>query len=57
MSEWRKDRCYECTGEYDDGGYGLYMCIQGIVYGPCEYPECGGVCESIGTCACTCHDT
>jgi hypothetical protein len=56
MTEYVKTKCYECTGEYDDAGYGLFMCIQGTVYGPCEYPTCGGVCEAVGSCSCTCHD-
>jgi hypothetical protein len=31
------------------------MCIDGIVYGPCEHPLCSGVCESEGDCQCRKH--
>jgi hypothetical protein len=24
---------------------GEYMCINGLIYGPCPDPNCGGVCE------------
>ncbi len=56
MSDYVKTQCYSCTNEYDDAGYGLFMCISGMVYGPCSYEECGGVCEAYGTCECTCHE-
>ena len=55
MSEYVKTQCYTCTGEYDDAGYGMFMCIDGYVYGPCESELCGGVCELYGTCSCVCH--
>jgi hypothetical protein len=30
-------------------------CIDGSVYGPCVSEYCGGVCEFVGDCDCTCH--
>lgn len=24
---------------------GEYMCINGLIYGPCPHPNCGGVCD------------
>jgi len=31
----------------------LYMCIDGLVYGPCTSEYCCGVCEIEGDCTCT----
>lgn len=33
----------------------FYACIDGAIYGPCEYETCGGVCEYEGDCKCSCH--
>lgn len=33
----------------------LRMCIKGIVFGPCDHPDCGGVCEPEGDCEHECH--
>lgn len=36
-----------------------YRCIAGWYYGPCEHPDCGGVCEYWGDCTspdCACRD-
>jgi hypothetical protein len=30
-------------------------CIDGAVYGPCDHPSCGGVCDHQGDCDCACH--
>lgn len=42
-----------------DCGYGpdndWYACVDGSVYGPCEYATCSGVCELQGDCECPCH--
>ena len=35
-----------CPCGHDLSGY--YMCINGLVYGPCENEYCGGVCEANG---------
>lgn len=56
MTDDRKHGCYSCNGEYDDAGYGMWMCIDGSLYGPCESELCGGVCELYGSCTCACHD-
>lgn len=37
------------------GSSDIYMCIEGVVYGPCESPECGGYCEATDDCGCPCH--
>ncbi len=34
-------------GHPDDG---FYMCIDGFIYGPCEYEHCGGICTDIAEC-------
>lgn len=31
------------------------MCIDGKVYGPCEHPDCSGVCDYERDCDCPCH--
>lgn len=48
----------ECTcpgGPNDPYDGGLEACIEGTVYGECENENCGGVCESYGTCTCPLH--
>jgi hypothetical protein len=35
----------------------MWVCIEGTVYGPCSYPECGGVCEATEECECDCHES
>ncbi|MFJ1539219.1 HD domain-containing protein [Micromonospora chalcea] len=30
-------------------------CVEGRVYGPCDHPNCGGVCEMEADCDCPCH--
>lgn len=42
-------KCFPETEEF-------YMCIDGIVFGPCEYPTCGGVCVYAYECNCHCHE-
>ena len=52
MTEEKKScRC----GEIYCGDYGDEMCVDGIVYGPCQVQECGGCCEETGSCLCDCH--
>lgn len=29
---------------------GFYMCANGVVYGPCEYEACGGLCVDVDEC-------
>lgn len=40
--------------ECERGGY--WLCIDGEVYGPCEWEDCGGACEPEGKCPCVYHD-
>lgn len=42
----------ECACGFD---VDWWMCIDGSVYGPCEYEACGGVCEYKHDCECACH--
>ncbi len=46
---WSIDECAACPKEDDD------YCIEGTSYGFCGFPECGGACELLGSCACQCH--
>lgn len=32
-----------------------WQCIEARVYGPCDHPNCGGVCEVHEDCTCPCH--
>lgn len=58
-----KGRCPRCLGDPEAPDHpchcGLmgddYMCINGIVYGPCGDEHCGGVCVIDGDCDCDCH--
>lgn len=37
----------------------LYLCINGVIYGPCPDENCGGVCEAVGECTspdCACRE-
>lgn len=34
----------------------LMCCVDGRLYGQCDYPGCSGCCESVGLCECDCHD-
>ncbi len=33
-----------------------HRCIEGWVYGPCDWVDCGGVCVTDYQCDCPCHD-
>lgn len=44
--------CTDCNDEIDSD---WYMCIGGVVYGPCTSEWCGGVCEAAYSCDCECH--
>lgn len=49
-------RCAECDeAGRDEDKYEWLACIDGMVYGPCGHPDCGGVCEAVGPCRCRCH--
>lgn len=38
--------------------WGLWSCIDGVVYGPCSAAElCGGICEAWEQCGCDCHES
>lgn len=46
-----------CPCGHPMGDY--YLCINGVIYGPCDHENCGGVCEDAGTCAsdgCACRE-
>ena len=34
----------------------MVVCIEGELYDACEYPDCGGGCENIGSCDRSCHE-
>lgn len=40
----------------DCGLDGDYMCIDGLIYGPCGADECGGACIYLDDCKCSCHN-
>ncbi len=42
----------DCHCEFDGE---QRACIGGRVYGPCDHPDCGGVCEMERDCDCACH--
>lgn len=42
--------CDEC--QKDDK---MFVCLSGLVYGPCEYDECYSWCMNWGECECGCH--
>jgi len=42
----------DCDCGYDGG---WWACFDGSVYGPCEWDDCGGLCEYKGDCECSCH--
>jgi hypothetical protein len=42
----------KCTCDEGD----VYICVDGTIYGPCEYfEECNGGCEYFDECTCHCH--
>ena len=44
--------CHSCDENMD---MELDACIEGRLYGQCDWPGCGGVCEYQGQCPCPCH--
>ncbi|MFG2913324.1 hypothetical protein ACGF0D_10595 [Kitasatospora sp. NPDC048298] len=37
---------------------GNYLCVAGLIYGPCPDPNCGGTCEATADCTspdCACN--
>lgn len=53
--ETPRDEPHRCErdGSPLDGDW--WACFDGTLYGPCEDPGCGGVCEMAGDCECRCH--
>lgn len=43
------DRCEECSAK------GTFVCIEGMIYGPCGYEDCYSWCSNHGDCRCECH--
>lgn len=56
----RQITCASCTPDHPDWD-GLTACIDGRIYGPCDYEDeefgytCSGFCISDGECQCVCH--
>jgi len=48
-----EQECFDEFGEPLDGEW--RTCIDGMVWGPCEYEKCGGVCVRHFDCECPCH--
>lgn len=47
-----------CLGGPNDPREGdLEACVAGTVYIPCEYEDCGGVCEPAYSCDCHLHQS
>jgi hypothetical protein len=46
--------CVQLNGSIPDGE--SWLCLDGILYGPCGAEECSGSCEDNGDCTCRCHD-
>lgn len=43
--------CEECEKD------GTFVCIQGLIYGPCSYDDCYWYCDNYGECECDCHES
>ena len=53
-----RTKCRSCVDSDSDQWDNLWDeegCLDGEVYGYCSSDLCGGLCESFGTCPCTCH--
>lgn len=46
-------RCIDADGLAIEGDY--VTCARGVLWGPCEHPDCGGSCSIQGDCECACH--
>lgn len=46
---WRPvvERTHWCPCGHDTAS-GRYLCINGLIYHPCQHEDCGGVCETTG---------